>query len=305
MPTSPVYARYQSGEGYHVVPPPYTGTFMPPKPDLVFHNAPTVNETVLTAFNVQPSATKPTQDLSHLNRPSAPIIEYWFSDSEDESKGEPMTLQKAPSFVQPSEHIKILRQFVKPVEDPIPAANLKTDIPKPKGYGNSMNRKACFVCKSLTHLIKDCNTHHALKAKGVIDSGFSRHMIGNISYLSDFEKSMEDMLPLVEIQKVVRSQAKVKSRQLPDENHVPLRVPRENNMYNVDLKNIVALGDLTCLFAKATLDEVIDGVVQPVAPTTAEHRFARKNELKTRGTLLMCLQDKHQLKFNIHKMLSL
>nr|GEV51177.1 putative ribonuclease H-like domain-containing protein [Tanacetum cinerariifolium] len=41
----------------------------------------------------------------------------------------------------------------------------------------------------------------------------------------------------------------------PDENHVLLRVSRENNMYNVDLKNIVPLGDLTCLFAKATLDE--------------------------------------------------
>nr|GFA53238.1 putative ribonuclease H-like domain-containing protein [Tanacetum cinerariifolium] len=42
---------------------------------------------------------------------------------------------------------------------------------------------------------------------------------------------------------------------LPDENQVLLRVPRENNMYNVDLKNIVPSGDLTCLFAKATLDE--------------------------------------------------
>nr|GFC17835.1 ribonuclease H-like domain-containing protein [Tanacetum cinerariifolium] len=42
---------------------------------------------------------------------------------------------------------------------------------------------------------------------------------------------------------------------LPDENHVLLRVPRENNMYNVDLNNIVLSGDLTCRFAKATLDE--------------------------------------------------
>nr|GEU39336.1 putative ribonuclease H-like domain-containing protein [Tanacetum cinerariifolium] len=42
---------------------------------------------------------------------------------------------------------------------------------------------------------------------------------------------------------------------LPDENHMLLRVLRENNMYNVDLKNIVPSGDLTCLFAKATLDE--------------------------------------------------
>nr|GFA73417.1 putative ribonuclease H-like domain-containing protein [Tanacetum cinerariifolium] len=41
---------------------------------------------------------------------------------------------------------------------------------------------------------------------------------------------------------------------LPDENHMLLRVPKENNMYNVNLKNVVPLGDLTCLFAKATLD---------------------------------------------------
>nr|GFA07988.1 ribonuclease H-like domain-containing protein [Tanacetum cinerariifolium] len=46
---------------------------------------------------------------------------------------------------------------------------------------------------------------------------------------------------------------------------------------------------------------VIEGVVQPVTNTTAEQRLARKNELKARGTLLMALLDKHQLKFNIHK----
>nr|GEU56377.1 uncharacterized mitochondrial protein AtMg00810-like [Tanacetum cinerariifolium] len=28
--------RYKAGEGYHVVPPPYTGNFMPPRPDLSF-----------------------------------------------------------------------------------------------------------------------------------------------------------------------------------------------------------------------------------------------------------------------------
>nr|GFA42358.1 hypothetical protein [Tanacetum cinerariifolium] len=42
---------------------------------------------------------------------------------------------------------------------------------------------------------------------------------------------------------------------LPDESQVLLRVLRENNMYNVNLKNIVPYGDLTCLFAKATIDE--------------------------------------------------
>nr|GEZ38916.1 ribonuclease H-like domain-containing protein [Tanacetum cinerariifolium] len=42
---------------------------------------------------------------------------------------------------------------------------------------------------------------------------------------------------------------------LPDESQVLLRVPKENNMYNVNLKNIVLSEDLTCLFAKATIDE--------------------------------------------------
>nr|GEX57471.1 hypothetical protein [Tanacetum cinerariifolium] len=50
-----------------------------------------------------------------------------------------------------------------------------------------------------------------------------------------------------------------------------------------------------------TPTKVIKGVVQPVTPTTAEQRLARKNKLKAHGTLLMDLPDKHQLKFNIHK----
>nr|GEY87291.1 ribonuclease H-like domain-containing protein [Tanacetum cinerariifolium] len=48
-------------------------------------------------------------------------------------------------------------------------------------------------------------------------------------------------------------------------------------------------------------EEVVDGVVQTIAPTTTEKRLAKKNELKARGTLLMAFPDKHQLKFNIHK----
>nr|GEY89511.1 hypothetical protein [Tanacetum cinerariifolium] len=46
---------------------------------------------------------------------------------------------------------------------------------------------------------------------------------------------------------------------------------------------------------------VVDGVVQPIAPTTPEQRLAKKNKLEARGILLMALPDKHQLKFNIHK----
>nr|GEU35705.1 putative ribonuclease H-like domain-containing protein [Tanacetum cinerariifolium] len=106
---SPIYDRYQSGNGYHAVPPPHTGTFMPPKPDLVFNHVPNDVETNHPAFNVKLSPTKPDNDL--------------------------------PS--------------VKHVETSIPAVNSKTTIPKPTSNDNHMNRKACFVCKSLDHLIKD------------------------------------------------------------------------------------------------------------------------------------------------------
>ncbi|GJX81974.1 putative ribonuclease H-like domain-containing protein [Tanacetum coccineum] len=42
---------------------------------------------------------------------------------------------------------------------------------------------------------------------------------------------------------------------LIDDSQVLLRVPRKNNMYSVDLKNIVPKIGLTCLFEKATSDE--------------------------------------------------
>nr|GEV13433.1 ribonuclease H-like domain-containing protein [Tanacetum cinerariifolium] len=42
---------------------------------------------------------------------------------------------------------------------------------------------------------------------------------------------------------------------LLDESQVLLRVPRKNNMYSVDLKNVAPSRGLTCLFAKATFDE--------------------------------------------------
>nr|GEU35823.1 hypothetical protein [Tanacetum cinerariifolium] len=104
------------------------------------------------------------------------------------------------------------------------------------------------------------NPHQALKDKGVIDSGCSRHMTENISYLSDFEEINGGYIAFVGNLKGGKITGKdtecivlSSDFKLPDENHVLLRVLRENNMYNVDLKNIVPSRDLTCLFAKATL----------------------------------------------------
>nr|GEX31145.1 hypothetical protein [Tanacetum cinerariifolium] len=227
MPVSPVYDRYQSGEEYHVVPPPYTGTFMPSKPDLIFQDAPIVNEIVHTAFN------------------------------------------KATSFVQTPEHVKTLRPSVEIVEHHIPAANRKKDIPKPQGHRNSRNRKACFVW-NMSYLtdFEEINGGYVafgknpkggkITGKGKIrtskldfdDVYFVKELKFNLFSVSQMCDKKNNVL-FTDTKCIVLSP----NFKLPDENHVLRRVPRENNMYNVDLKNIVPSRDLTCLFAKATLDE--------------------------------------------------
>nr|GEZ21123.1 hypothetical protein [Tanacetum cinerariifolium] len=114
--------------GYHAVPPPVTRTFMPPKPDLVFHTPPS-DENEHLAFNVQISPTKTEQDLS--SRPSTPIIEDWVFDSEEDN------MPQAPIPVAPT----------------VPLRS------KPQSKGSTRTKIACFMCKSVDHLIKDCDFH--------------------------------------------------------------------------------------------------------------------------------------------------
>nr|GEZ96187.1 hypothetical protein [Tanacetum cinerariifolium] len=86
VPKSLVNDRYKTGEGYHVVSPPYTGTFMPSKPDLVFNDAPTASESIAHVVNVESSSNKSSKDMSKTLRPDASIIEDSISDFEDETK---------------------------------------------------------------------------------------------------------------------------------------------------------------------------------------------------------------------------
>nr|GEX57276.1 ribonuclease H-like domain-containing protein [Tanacetum cinerariifolium] len=193
------------------------GTFMPPKPDLVFNTAPTAVETNHLAFNVQLSPTKTEQALSHITRPIAPIIEDCVSDSEDESKTK--APQFVPSFVQSSEQVKSPRHYVQPIETSIPASTPAPASLKSNSSGKKRNRGNHKQFASLTHTTPqrhmiptavltqskpvfntaarpvsaalpkiNGNPQHALKDKRVIDSGCSRHMTGNMSYLSDFEE---------------------------------------------------------------------------------------------------------------------
>nr|GFB68325.1 ribonuclease H-like domain-containing protein [Tanacetum cinerariifolium] len=79
-------------------------TGMPPKPDLVFHT-PLLDENEHLAFNVQLSPSKHEQYLPSTS--SAPIIEDWVSDSEEEDI--PQVTTDVPSLAQSPELVKTPR----------------------------------------------------------------------------------------------------------------------------------------------------------------------------------------------------
>nr|GFA79632.1 hypothetical protein [Tanacetum cinerariifolium] len=151
-PPSNLYDRSVPNGRYHVVPPQITGTFMPPKSDLVFHTPPS-NENEHLAFNVQLSPTKPEQDLS--SRPSAPIIEDWVFDSEEDEI--PQVSKDVPSFAQSPELVKSPRHSGQLCQAPIPVAPFVPLRSNPHSKGSRKTKKTCFICKSVDHLIKDCD----------------------------------------------------------------------------------------------------------------------------------------------------
>ncbi|GJT82843.1 ribonuclease H-like domain-containing protein [Tanacetum coccineum] len=91
------------------------------------------------------------------------------------------------------------------------------------------------------------------RRQGVIDSGCSRHMTGNMSYLTDYEEIDGGYVAFGGNPKggKITGKGTIKTGNLDfedvyfltDESHVLLKVPIKNNMYSVDLKNIVPKGD--------------------------------------------------------------
>ncbi|GJS15596.1 ribonuclease H-like domain-containing protein [Tanacetum coccineum] len=174
--------------------------------------------------------------------------------------------------------------------------------------------------------------------KGFVDSGCSRHMTGNIAYLTDFKEfnegyvtfgggtyggritgkgtlkpdslDFEDVHFVDELKFNLFSVSQMCDKKnyvlftgtkclvispnfkLPDESQILLRIPREDNMYSFDMKNIVPKKSLTCLVAKATSDEsmlwhrrlgnALDCVLLVFGLTSAG--YAKKNVKRGRDT---------------------
>nr|GEV16235.1 hypothetical protein [Tanacetum cinerariifolium] len=60
MLDSQVNDKYKIGVGYHAVPPPYTGNFMPPKPDLILADVDeyVVSESVTSVPTIETNEAK-------------------------------------------------------------------------------------------------------------------------------------------------------------------------------------------------------------------------------------------------------
>nr|GEU50865.1 ribonuclease H-like domain-containing protein [Tanacetum cinerariifolium] len=224
VPTSPVHDSYKSGEGYHAVPPPYTRTFMPSKPNLVFMmllllvrmvQKPVRNHAIRVNHQNFTWMTHP-----HSKKHVVPTVVLTRSRLVPLNVAKPVTTAVPQTNVN---HQRLAKHVVNKPHSPIRRPINHRPSPKTSNF----HQKVTIVKPKKVNAVKGTkgnwgNPQQTLKDKGVIDSGGSRHMTGNISYLSEFEAI--------------------------------------NGGYvafggNPKGGKITGKGDLTCIFAKATLDE--------------------------------------------------
>ncbi|GKB10858.1 putative ribonuclease H-like domain-containing protein [Tanacetum coccineum] len=143
----------------------------------------------------------------------------------------------------------------------VPTVGSKVPTAKPtvaavKGNrGKAVKALACWIWKpKQNQLNQDSNLNGVsdnIDDKGYWDSGCSRHMTGNISYLSEYEPYDRGYMSFGHGGGKITG----KDFKLDDDTHVLLRTPRQQNMYSIDLKNIVPHKNLICLIVKASEDE--------------------------------------------------
>ncbi|GJW83017.1 retrovirus-related pol polyprotein from transposon TNT 1-94 [Tanacetum coccineum] len=177
-----------------------------------------VNKPVVENYKAMSSEEEPKVVRKYDDAPS---IEEWVSDDEEEDVSQPKTKKKTvrPSivkkeFVKSKQQEKTARKTVKQVEQH--RQNTHSPRGNQRNWNNMMSQKlgsnfemfnkACYVCGSFDHLqiqVSDGlgpqkkliflsnvrgNPQMDLQDQGVINSGCSRHMTGNMSYLTDYEE---------------------------------------------------------------------------------------------------------------------
>ncbi|GKC48188.1 ribonuclease H-like domain-containing protein [Tanacetum coccineum] len=302
---SQIMDKCKTGLGYNAIPPPYIGNFMPPKPDLVYPSLDDfvdVNECVSESVVEKPTVeTNEPKTVRKENE--ALIIEDWVSKSEEEDVPKVKTNRPMKNVIN-NAYSTVRRRFNKITApnnsnftkkvNTVKGTRVNTARPKAvlsavKGKkGNAIKALTCWVWRPKYQVLNHGNPQQDLKDKVVIDSRCSRHMTGNISYLTDYEEidggfvafrgnskggkitrigkirsgklDFEDVYFVKELKFNLFSVSQMRDKKnsvlftntecvvlsldfkLTDESHVLLKVPRKDNMYSVDLKNVVPQG---------------------------------------------------------------
>ncbi|GJW66382.1 ribonuclease H-like domain-containing protein [Tanacetum coccineum] len=96
------FLKFKIGEGFHAIPPPYTGNYMPSRPDLSFVGL--VGSIYKTKVSdTETSISKTSKDIIEnpkTIRSSAPIIEEWETDSDNDSVFRPKSDQTKSKFTK-------------------------------------------------------------------------------------------------------------------------------------------------------------------------------------------------------------
>nr|GEY63831.1 putative ribonuclease H-like domain-containing protein [Tanacetum cinerariifolium] len=208
-------------------------------------------EPVVKTSEAKASADKPKDVRKNF---SPPVIEDWISDSEDEAELTPKIEKKTvkPSFT------KI--EFLKSKEQGNPQMDLQE-----KGVIDSGCSRHMIANMSYHTDYEEINGGYVafggnpkggkITGKGTIRTGklyfenvyFVKELKFNLFSVSQMYDKKNSVL-FTDTKCVVLSP----DFKLPDENQVLLRVSIRNNMYSVDLKNIILKRCLTCLFEMAT-----------------------------------------------------
>ncbi|GKA75347.1 ribonuclease H-like domain-containing protein [Tanacetum coccineum] len=171
-----VVDKCKTGLGYNVVPPPYTGNFMPLKLDLSFSSLEEfVNEPIVSEPTVKKPVVETSEAKASADKPKAVkknngalIIKDWVSDSEEEDMHQAKIQKKTvkPIFAK-IEFVKSKEQVKTPRKTTVKQGNQnRQSTHSPRGNQRNWNymmsqrlwsnfemiNNACYVCGSFDHL---------------------------------------------------------------------------------------------------------------------------------------------------------
>ncbi|GJS22145.1 ribonuclease H-like domain-containing protein [Tanacetum coccineum] len=150
----PLYSRFSKTDSFKGVPHPLTGDYTP-KPQQE------IDESFAGSFgNTSEHSVEFESEIKSVPKE--------MSESKSVTTNEKVVSEPKPKEVEPScvTHVKTPRQPMKTQETPnVNGKNWNEMMERELGEGYSFIKKKCFVCGSLSHLIRDCDFYEKKMAR--------------------------------------------------------------------------------------------------------------------------------------------